>query len=443
MPVCCPSRSSTLTGRYQHNTGVLNNSLAGHCSSLEWQAGPERKAFAPWVKSAGYRTFYAGKYLNRYGDKDAGSEAHIPPGWDAWNGLLGNSKYYNYALSVNGVKERYGHEESDYLTDVIANKALSFLNDLSPSDPFLMVLATPAPHAPFTPANRHMNAFANLTAPRTPSFNYVLLAEHPKHWLMNTQPQTMSDDVINVVDEAFRNRWRTLLAVDEMVDQVLTKIDNLGVLDNTFVVFTADHGYHLGQFALPVDKRQLYETDIRVPLMVRGPQIPINATSDEVVLNIDLAPTFLHMAGMSVPTYMDGKSFLPAARDSPNRLSQSQRSFQISFHGEGDEGSNDESCYPLIDKENMAQCSALYGCKCQDSRNNTYSCVRTVGPRENTIYCKFDDDVDFVEMYDLSQDPWNLKNMDPQMSQEDKKKFEAKIEALSNCQGYEECNIDQ
>lgn len=119
-PLCCPSRSSILTGRYVHNHLARNNSITGNCSSSDWQKGPEQHTFNNYVKKNGYRTFYGGKYLNQYGTKKAGGPEHIPPGWDAWYGLVGNSRYYNYTLSINGVPQQHHADyKEDYLTDVL------------------------------------------------------------------------------------------------------------------------------------------------------------------------------------------------------------------------------------------------------------------------------------------------------------------------------------
>ncbi|KAH7947545.1 hypothetical protein HPB52_013085 [Rhipicephalus sanguineus] len=205
-PLCCPSRSSILTGRYVHNVGVFNNSLSGGCSSQHWQRGPERSAFAVDLQRAGYETFYAGKYLNRYGHKKAGGVQHVPPGWTNWNGLVGNSVYYNYTLSINGTAEKHGDSpDKDYLTDVLRAKALSFLEGRTDQRrPFFMMLSTPAPHAPFTPAVRHRDAFPNVKAPRTPAFN--ISVNGTKHWLVRQAIYPIPEDVVSWIDEAYRNR---------------------------------------------------------------------------------------------------------------------------------------------------------------------------------------------------------------------------------------------
>ena len=122
--MCCPSRSSILTGQYVHNHHAIDSSIAGGCSSLGWQAGPEKHSVSTYLKDLGYTTYYSGKYLNRYGDSSVGGPAHVPPGWDEWLGLLGNAAYYDYTLSANGKPEKHGDTYStDYLTDVLVSTA--------------------------------------------------------------------------------------------------------------------------------------------------------------------------------------------------------------------------------------------------------------------------------------------------------------------------------
>ena len=250
-------------------TGVKNNTISGGCNSEKWREELEHKTFVSRLHKSGYRTMYAGKYLNQYGRPDAGGVSHVPPGWDWWIGLVGNSRYYNYTLSINGKAKHHGdHFATDYLTDVIRRRAISFLDKMYKSQkddsPFLMMLAPPAAHAPFTPAPENKEKFTNITAPRTEAFNRDTSKDPAKHWLMMTKPRQMSDSTIQEVDEMFRNRWRTLVSVDNMVDKVVKALAMYDMLDNTYIILTSDNGFHLGQFALPVDKRLPYEFDIRV-----------------------------------------------------------------------------------------------------------------------------------------------------------------------------------
>ena len=100
------------------------------------------------------------------------------------------------------------------------------------------------------------------------------------------------------VDEVFRNRWRTLLSVDDAIDEIMKVFESKGMLDKTIAIFTSDHGYHLGTYGMPLDKRMPYETDIRVPLLVRGPNVPNMVQPATSVITLDLAPTILDITGL-------------------------------------------------------------------------------------------------------------------------------------------------
>ncbi|KAL0269306.1 UNVERIFIED_CONTAM: hypothetical protein PYX00_007088 [Menopon gallinae] len=385
-PLCCPSRSSILTGG---------------CSGRIWKERFECRTFGALLHAAGYRTFYAGKYMNQYGHKNAGGTRHIPEGWDWWVGLVGNSAYYNYTLSVNGTEDIRGDNEQDYLTDLLWLYSEEFLR--STEEPFLMVISTPAPHEPFTPARRHKGAFSKLKAPRTPNFNKSPGAS--KHWLVRQPPNVLTSDIIKEIDKAFRDRWETLLSVDEMVDGIIRLLKQLDALDNTYIIFTSDNGFHLGQFALPWDKRQPYETDIKIPLMMMGPEIPRNKVVSQPVLNIDIAPTILDIARVRPAHPMDGKSFFSAVNSAPKAITA--RSFLVEYFGEGEES----KCGDCTRDPDVKLCSKKLACKCLDSRNNTYSCIRQLGMERNEIYCWFHDNEQFRELYNLQEDPHQMDNI--------------------------------
>lgn len=397
-PICCPSRSTILTGKYAHNIKVFNNSLAGNCSSKHWQTHHENSTIFSTMKNENYTTFYAGKYLNQYGSKSAGGTKHVPKGHDWWLGLKGNSKYYDYTLSINGTAQ---HFTKEYLTDVIGKYAIDFLN-VNYEKPFFMMLAPPASHAPFTPAERHRNAFLNVTAKRTPSFNYT---SDGKHWIVSKPPSFLPSN-ITILDEIQRKRQQTLLSVDEMVAEIYLKTKKLGINHNTYFIFTSDNGYHIGQFGQPWDKRQPYETDIRIPLMVSGPGVSQKKISRRHVSLVDLAPTILNLAYIKIPDTMDGVSF---KNELENPGDEYGGLIFVEYWGEGDAKTIDERCE---DKSpDMAECSKESWCKCQDSRNNTYTCVVDLSNEKSLKFCQFFDDDDFVEVYDLNKDPYELHNI--------------------------------
>ncbi|KAF5301081.1 hypothetical protein FQA39_LY10900 [Lamprigera yunnana] len=424
-PICCPSRSTILTGKYIHNIGVKNNSLSGNCSSKHWQKYHEPKSFPSLLKNANYTTFYAGKYLNTYGDEEIGGTKHVPKGYDWWIGLKGNSRYYNYTLSINGSAVKLSNQ---YLTDVMKMYALSFLNQQRlKKDHFFMALATPAAHEPFTPASRHSKKFPNVKVHRTPSFNYT---DSKKHWLIRMPPKYLPTNV-TILDNVQRQRLQTLLAVDELVFEIVHKLENIGVLKDTYIIFTSDNGYHVGQFVQPWDKRQPYETDIRVPFMVRGPLIHPNQTYMLPISAVDIAPTILDMAGVSIPHDIDGISLY---KNMVKGTDSKYGDVLIEYYGEGDLKAVDDQC-PWTNDDNLTVCEINTWCKCQDSRNNTYICIRRFSNTLNFKFCRFFDNNNFMEAYNLLSDPYELKNIYEEMDEDWVRENLHALDLLRNCIG--------
>ncbi|XP_049948893.1 N-acetylglucosamine-6-sulfatase-like isoform X1 [Schistocerca serialis cubense] len=431
-PICCPSRTSILTGLYQHNHRTVNNSFEGNCFGRKWQNELEPYALPVPLRSLGYKTFYAGKYLNQYGRKEKGT-AHVPPGWDWWIGLVGNSRYYNYTLSVNGSRVQHGDQEGDYLTDVITSYSLEFLKQKDVlSSGFFMMLAPPAPHAPFTPAQSYSGYFKHVTAMRTKNFNVP--SKH-KHWLLRMPPEELPTTTLKTLDTYYHKRWETLLSVDDMVESVVNTLNSMNVLNNTYIIYTSDNGFHIGQFALPWDKRQPYEFDISVPMLVRGPGIPKKKVIYDIVLNIDLAPTIIDIANASPLINMDGKSFKQLLI-SVNKTNK--RGFLVEYVGEGNDETIDPKCHLPVDND-ISQCVQAASCKCQDSRNNTYTCLRYMSSAENIIYCQFSDSENYKEAYNLNADPYQLTNLAYNLSSDSESWYVKVLKYLSSCVGLK-CN---
>eukprot|EP00054_Salpingoeca_dolichothecata_P020402 m.128621 g.128621 ORF g.128621 m.128621 type:complete len:506 (+) comp23599_c0_seq1:2-1519(+) len=442
-PVCCPSRSTLVTGRYIHNIPMTNNSIAGNCSSLEFQAGAEKLGIPTYLPD--YRSLYAGKYLNQYGFPSAGGVSHIPPGWTDWYALQGNSRYYNYTLSVNGTAVQHGGDYAkDYLPDALANQTLKFIGDMANDErPFFAIVATPSCHDPTEPAPQYSGRFANLTSPRLPNYNK---GAEDKNWFVRTFGNSMTEARSAVTDWQYRRRLETLLTVDDMVAAFVDKLEATNQLDNTFIFYTADHGYHLGELGLLKDKRTPYEFDIRIPMYVRGPGVCKGCVMDSIISMVDMAPTFLDIAGVDKPSQMDGRSVLPELEGKSQPVG---RTFLVEFHGE--HGGNPgpvcdkmwvEGTAAYIEGPEMTKTAPVFKgqtvCSVQDSTNNTYSCMRTINKTVNTQFCQWVSG--FQEFYNLDTNPWQLKNEIDTLSHEERQKMTAELAKLAACSG-DDCVI--
>lgn len=440
-PVCCPSRSSYLTGKHIHNLGVVDNSVAGNCSSVAWQEGPEKQAFAVELQHVGYKTAYFGKYLNNYGFEQVGGTAHIPPGWNEWQALVGNSQYYNYTLSANGISEHHGDDYAhDYLTDIVKNRSLVFIRDaVKQGSPFFAMLAPPAAHDPTEPAPQHAELFTDIKAPRTPNYGN---ANKDKHWFIRTQGGEMSLLQQAYADLLYRRRALALLSVDDLVRELVEELETLGIANNTYIFYTSDNGYHTGQFGILKDKRLPYESDAHLPGYVRGPTVSGGSVLETAVLNIDFAPTFLELAGLApaskepfgIIASMDGRSFASSVLKPPQE--QEKRNFLLEYNGEG--GHDGMFCMP-VGREMKTVEPKWHGpdvASCQDSKNQTYRCVRSLGPAVNELFCSFTMEDGFIEYYpDINADPWHVTNQASLLTKSELEAKQAELSAFESCKG--------
>ncbi|MFD0852918.1 sulfatase-like hydrolase/transferase, partial [Actinomadura adrarensis] len=163
--LCCTSRATILTGQFPHNTGVRTNFPPNGGYHVFKERGGEQASYGPALRRTGYRTGFVGKYMNGYLPEEThgGPGPHVPPGWDAW--YVGGNAYahYNYTLNENGKLVTYGNRPRDYLTDVLADKSVRFVEQAAAdSAPFFLQVSTYAPHGPFIPAPRHANVRPNV-----------------------------------------------------------------------------------------------------------------------------------------------------------------------------------------------------------------------------------------------------------------------------------------
>jgi N-acetylglucosamine-6-sulfatase len=324
-PVCCPSRATFFTGQYAHNNGV-------HCL-YPWCGGGyghlnQRQYLPVWLERDGYATAHIGKFLNGYGLE---RPADIPKGWTEWYGLIDHSTYrmWGYSLFENGVRRTYGdvlrEVPRQYQTDVLGRKAVDFIRRRAPDDkPFFLSVAFLAPHheSGYTQrktgqlvraAPRHRGHFANAAFRRPPSYNEQDVSDKP--WFLGRWNGPISARRNAAIVTRKRERWESLLAVDDSVAKVIRELRRTGELDNTYVIFTSDNGYMQGEHRVPLGKMLPYDPSTQVPLLIRGPRLPRNRQTKALVGNVDLAPTILRATHVRLRRQLDGRSFLPFARN--------------------------------------------------------------------------------------------------------------------------------
>ncbi len=440
-PLCCPSRASLLTGLYPQRSLVTANSLEHGCASSAWVEGPEQRTLAVQLQREGYRTGFSGKYLNQYAMPGSPGCAaflsngcgRVPPGWDDWFALQGNARYYNGRVSDNGQMLSFGEAPSDYLPEVFFQRTRSFvaaqLHSNHSRRPFFAVLATPVCHSatlqqPAEAAPAHAGRFRGARAPRTPNYNASAAS---KHWLMRRSPP-LSTATAALVDALHAARLASLVSLDEHVAALLALLRTRDPrLLSTYVVLTSDHGFQMGQHRRPADKRQPYEHNIRVPLLLAGPAGTPGARVEALVVSIDLAPSILHLATGRRPSGMDGRSFAPLLAAGQPKVPP-RRDFLVSYQGEGIAPCGMASCWCEWERRGAAKradCATPAARRALargavvrsgarhllDAANNTFECVRTLGEGEDALYCEFDDAERFVELYDHRTDPWQLRNL--------------------------------
>jgi N-acetylglucosamine-6-sulfatase len=410
--LCCPSRASTLLGQYTHNHNVWVNVPPSGGFWNFYDQGHESSTIATWLDSApgfvdGYDTVLIGKYLNRYGMDRNGNYApttHIPQGWDDWYAWEGNySSDRTYDINENGQIVRY-QRSLIHDTDLHADRAVTFLTEHAKDPerkdiPFFMYLAPNAPHKPAYYAPQHANMFTSEPLPKPQSFNEADVSDKPL-WLQN-KPR-LSSTKIEELTALNRNRLRALQSVDDMVGRLVNALSDTGELSNTYIVFTSDNGVYLGEHRLE-EKAAAYQAAPRVPLVIRGPGVPQGVTRSQMALNNDLAPTFADLAGVTPPSFVDGRSLAPLL--SANSPASWRTAFLV-------EHMSSEEEYPYV-----KAIPEYYSV-----RTTQYSYVEYPTTNEK-------------ELYDLTADPQELTSIHRSASQELLSTLKTRLDALKSCAG--------
>ncbi len=297
--LCCPSRTSILTGQYVHRHQITGNYLP-YGGALKF---PATSTIASWLHAVGYRTGLVGKYLNLY----QSMSPRIPPGWDDFEGLLSMQAYTNDTINQNGVVRVYGNSTQDYITDVLARLATDFITTTPSSQPLFLYFTPIAPHSPAVPHPADVGRYTGYPNYRPPSFNEADVSDKPS-WVQALPPITQQ--LVNRSDVFHRRQLETLQSVDRAVVAIVAALKASGRWDRTLLIFMSDNGMTWGEHRIRDTKYCAYEECIRVPLWIRAPGLQAR-TDSSIVANIDLAPTIAAWGGFLPPGVVNGRNLLP------------------------------------------------------------------------------------------------------------------------------------
>ncbi|KAF7587871.1 hypothetical protein BBP40_006640 [Aspergillus hancockii] len=407
--LCCPSRVSLWTGKQAHNTNVteIYPPYGGYPKFVS--EGHNENWLPLWLQSAGYNTYYTGKLFNAHT-----VDNYNTPFAKGFNTSDFTLDPYTYQY-LNPVYQRDRAPPVSYAgqhtIDVLRKKALGLLDDAvdeSEERPFFLTIAPIAPHSNFNmenesdittfrfsapiPLDRHKDLFPDAKVPRTENFN----PDQPSgvNWIRNLAQQ--DKESIDANDEFYRARLRALQGVDEIVEEVVQRLDSAGVLENTYIFYTSDNGYHIGHHRMHPGKECGFEEDIRVPMFIRGPGIPAGEVVDDITTHIDLVPTIFELAGLELKEEFDGVS-VPLGEGIKGR--RRHEHVNVEYWGKaGFEGerSREANGGPIA------------------FRNNTYKALRVIGEGYNLYYSVWC--TNEHELYDLTTDPYELNNLHPSVT---------------------------
>lgn len=400
--LCCPSRSSIYTGLLPHNSGVITNTPPDGGLVAFMEHGNDARTFAVALHDAYYATGMMGKYLNGYEAEVSG----VPQGWSEW-AVAGNA-YANFNYTINHNGQIIAPEL--HMTDQLSLMGQDFIA-ASAERPFFLELSTFSPHAPYTPPARYADAFPGITYPRTPAFG-ARPDEYAPSWLQKIPP--LDRRFQKRIDEIYRLRVQSVKGIDDMIGDIRATLEDLGLAQDTYVIFTADNGYHLGEYSLRAGKMTPYDVDIRVPLVVVGPGVAPGSRNGDIAMNVDLYPTFLDIAGLPPSDKVDGQSLLPALRGGPGP----RRNIAVIEHK--------QSAFSKDDPDASEP-------KAGDPP--TYVALRM----RDALYVEYRDGSGEVSYYDMTRDPYQLSNIAHTLSEARLNALKAAAKANHECEGAREC----
>ena len=451
VPICNPSRSCTLTGKYFHNVKTTETAW----SAMHVKDTVNNGSFAMNLQAAGYTTGLFGKYLNAMPD-------YVPLGWDMWHANDGGTYVSPTFHLLDGSLKTY---EGGYTTSVVGNATVKWLKEQR--GPYFAYVAPKAAHEPFNPAPWYVDFWkdewpATELRPEVWNCSTNISMDHGSN-IPNMS--MLTDSAANIITGVFRNRWRTLMSVDDLIESIAETVD----FEDTFMFFTSDHGFQLGQFNILMDKRHVYDWDTRIHLVVRGPGVK-KGSERRLASNVDLAPTFFGLASISKDPSHDGRDLSPLLFPAPEKEEDSEEEKKwpdvvfmeyyyvddnvkcVADCQEPDDAypRSDANCIDLGVSPNENCWSSGLGAACKndcyptENLHNNFIALRILNDTANLLYVKYQygnqtkadvnfADPDFIELFDVATDPWMAKNLySPGGSS---LSFDKKLMEFYNCQG--------
>jgi arylsulfatase A-like enzyme len=313
--ICTPSRATILSGTYNHVNGV---------TTLATPMDNSLPTFPKMLQAVGYQTAIFGKWHLGKGPD------HCPTGFDNWAVLPGQGKYFNPEFLFAGPDGGTRRTVPGYVTDIITDMCLDWLDRRDRDRPFCLLYQHKAPHRPWYPDEKHAAMFLNEDVPEPDTLfdDYANRSSAAAAAQMRVGVHVRENDVKAEIPEGMSEhdarRWgyqryikdylRVIASIDDNVGRVLDRLDAEGITDDTLVIYTSDQGFFLGDHGW-YDKRFMYEESLRMPFVIRYPrEIEPGTINEDIVLNVDFAPLFLDLAGAPIPTEFQGRSFRPALR---------------------------------------------------------------------------------------------------------------------------------
>jgi N-acetylglucosamine-6-sulfatase len=442
--LCCPSRATIFTGDYPHDTHVITNGRPHGGWFRFRRQGLARRTFAVALRRRGYATSMEGKFLNGYGDPSLKTvRARVPPGWSDWHvSDFSGYQEFNFLEDDNGHLDSYGGptggcvpggpkadsavagERSDhYGVDVLGRYARSFIRR-DAGRPFAVEVATYAPHRPFTPSPRNACDFPGLHAPRYPSFDTNNV--NPPAWLGHRPPLTPGK--LAYIDHGFRKRAQSVEAVDALVGRIEAQLKAEHLRRRTYIVFSSDNGFHMGEHRLSWGKMTAFDSDIRVPLIVAGPGIPHGRVVHQVVQNTDLYPTFVQLAGGQPSAAVDGHSLVPLLHPS-GPVPRWPTVALVEHHGHPG-GPGD----PDFDDGRLGGDPTTYNA----IRISAPHLPHFAGPVE-AVWVAYRDAAHEHEFYDVAHDPFEMDNRAGRLTRAQRRVLGRLVHGLENCHDRSSC----